>query len=270
MSTALWGVLGVAALVLAALGYLMRGASTGPRLVREGRVVGIVGRKGHGKTLFAVHELLRSLGVKQRCHKCSREMGRRVTHPVHIASNLTIDVPEKHRDLFHRIDGWDDIVGVVRGDDGQDRYVFLLPHCTLIMLDEAHLFAPAKQGEQLPEAVRWYLSMLRHDVQELIWVTQHESRVSLGLRLQTDELGLCRKGLLRQMSVRFFEPENFRKMGARPDWTFRYRVTKKLAAAYDTYAMLQPDQSSEGIRNGELGVSKRASTTRARSRESMS
>lgn len=225
------------------LGLLMRSSSKGFRRVRAGRVTGVVGRKGHGKTLFATHEMLRTIGTRQFCAKCSDEQGRKVFHRATIASNGTLKVPAGKEAYYVHLDSFDDIATV--GADGKPEVH--LPHMTFVVIDEAHLrgWFPAQAGTMLPAIVQWYLSQCRKPVHEVMWVTQHETRCSAGLKVLTDEMGLCTKGSFKAMKVRFWEPENFRRMAGpkplKPDWTFRYRVTRRVAAAYNTYELLMPD-----------------------------
>lgn len=232
------------ALIAMVLGWFMRSTSTGARRVRAGRVTGVVGRKGGGKTLFMTHELLRTIGTRQLCGPCTNEQGRNVFHRATIATNGTLELPEGLLPYYVHLDSFDDIAVV--GEDGKP-YV-KLPHCTLVAIDEAHLkgWFPAQAGVMLPPIVQWYLSQCRKPHHEVMWLTQHETRCSAGMKVLTDEMGLCTKGMFRQMKVRFWEPENFRLKGLgkdrnRPDWTFRYRVTRRLASAYNTYELLMPD-----------------------------
>jgi hypothetical protein len=226
------------------MGALMRRSSTGKRYFQEGRVTGIVGRKGHGKTVFLVHELRRHVGTKVRCNQCTRKHGKPVWHYGKIASNGILSLPPDLAEHYIHVTGWADLVD--------------LPHCTLIGIDEMHLWAPATAGLQLPEYVRWLLSQCRKLGLEIVWVSQHEDRVSLGVRRQTDEVGVCKRGMFRAMKVEFYEPEDLRKKGVKPAWRFRYKVTKKVASAYNTYELLQPDQTAnatvEGFTDGRPTV----------------
>lgn len=251
-----FGLIGLVAIllgVLAVVGLLMRATSKGGRTVREGRVLGIIGRKGAGKSLLATHELLRSIGVRQVCQKCTKDHGEKIVHRGHVATNGSLKVNERQAEYVHIVKGWWDIVGERPreewGPKGEDRYYFKLPHKTLILLDEFDLWLPAKQGETVPEHVRWYLKQCRKGIQEVMWIAQHESRVALGARLLTDELGHVTRGLFGGKKVEFYEVENYRKPGRKPDWTFRYRVTSKIANAYDTYELLMPDDDPELARD---------------------
>lgn len=227
-------VTGFLALVTLVLVAFMRWESKSARYFVEGRVTGIVGRKGHGKSLFAVHETLRHLGNPVWCRECG------VKHRGVVASNTRLDLPAQLVPFYLFVESWDDLLS--------------LPHATLVVLDEVHLWAPAVQGQQLPPRVRWLLSQCRKLHLEIMWVSQHEDRVSLGLRRQTDEVGICRRGFVKaSMCVRFFDIDELprarqHQRGAnrvRPLWVFRYRVTRKLAAAYDTYQLLQPSSDTD-------------------------
>lgn len=232
-------VIGGLCLVLAGF---MRLASKGPRTLREGKVTGVIGRKGHGKSMFMVHEALRTLGQKQPCQKCSDEQGRKVMHPRRVAANFDLRAPNaRHQQYVHRIRSFDDL--------------YDLPHMTLAFIDEIGIWFPAANGAPpLPESVRHMLGQCRKYVLEIVWCTQREDRVTLGVRAQTDEIGICRKGMFRQMAVRFFEPEDVSqgrpKNGIKPLWTYRYRVNRKLARAYNTYEFIALDVGQAAERGG--------------------
>lgn len=253
MTSGLWAITLFLCAAAAVLGLMMRSSSTGPRRLREGVVTLIVGRKGHGKSLYAVHEMLRTVGTRCWCRECETH------HPVTIASNVTLRLPPSVP--FVHVGEWSDIVAEFEDDDGVRRNLCLLPHCTLLVLDEVHLgFAPATQGVQLPRAVRWFLAQVRKLHVEVIGISQHEDRVSLGFRRQTDEVGVCQRGMFRRMRVRLYEPELVGKArtgparganAVRPNWVFHYRVTRKLSRAYDTYELL--DGADEFDRAPSLG-----------------
>lgn len=231
--------------VLLVLMVLMRRSSTGDRPFRPGFVTGIVGRKGHGKTLFVTHELLRHVGRKHKCWKCTIETGRTVHHVGRIAANFRLKVEPQLRQYVSHVSRWEDL---------ED-----LQHGTLCAIDEAHMdgWMPAKAGKQLDPYVRWVLAQCRKLEVELLWSCQHEDRIALEGRRQTDEIGICRKGLARRMSVRFFEPEDARKKDVKPSWTYRYKVTKRVAQTYNTYELIpysgtetaeQPTKSVPAVR----------------------
>lgn len=209
---------------------LARYDSTGPRRFREGRVVGIVGRKGHGKTTFGVHEMARHYKRRVWCPECSE------WHMPTVATNGNLNLPAKLQPHLIHVATWEELL--------------TLPHGTLVVIDEAHLWAPALQAGQLPKHVRWYLSQCRKLHHEIIWISQHEDRVSLGLRRQTDEVGVCRKGFLGGMKVQFFDIDVVRKKDVRPLWVYRYRINRRLSALFNTYQLLVPAEDAgagEGV-----------------------
>lgn len=222
----LWALAALLLLGLASLVFSMRRTSTGSRVVRWGRVTGVVGRKGHGKTLFAVHELLRTVGHPQACKKCSADEGRRVTHRQAVAFNGALTAPGLPVELVHNVTCWADL--------------YKLPHSCFVVIDEIGMdgWAPSS-GQILPAEATHMLAQCRKYGLEIMWIAQHEARVSSGLRQQTDEMGRCRRGFLGQMRVDFFEPENLRVVKQKPLWTFRYRVSARLGAAYDTFQFIE-------------------------------
>lgn len=243
---AVTGLMCAAALVVA---WLMRSSSTGYRRLREGRVTGIIGRKGHGKTLFAVHEMLRHVGSDQHCRKCSGRLGRKVTHKGVIVSNVKLDVGPALSRFFVHITSLDHLMSLLPTDPA-DETTGGVPHCSLVIIDEAHLWFPAKAGVSIDASVASFLAQCRKYAVEVIWIAQREDRASLGLRAQTDEVGICQRGYFRQMTVRFCEPEvvaqlRAKKKDVRADWTFRYRVTDRVARAYDTYQLIDTTAASD-------------------------
>jgi len=230
-------VLGFAAFALA---MVLRFAMKGQRFLTLGLVTGIVGRKGHGKSLLLVHEMLRTAGRWQTCPICCAATGEKVRHQVHVASNNMVRLPAKYQPFFRLLDSslegeawWQQLRG--------------LPHLTLVVIDELGQRAPASTGFVLPKEARFYLAQCRKFGHEFMWCSQHESRVTAGVKAQTDLMGYCSRGYFRSMAVRFCEPEDIdrlRKRSAtkfRPLMTYRYRVSKRLGDAYDTFALIDAD-----------------------------
>lgn len=245
----LFAVTGLLCLGAIAMALLMRSSSTGYRKLREGRVTGIIGRKGHGKTLFAVHEMLRHVGSDQYCRKCSGRLGRKVVHKGVIVSNVKLDLGRENERFFVHIKSLDHLMSLLPTDPA-DETTGEIPHCSLVLIDEAHLWFPAIAGKSLDDSVASFLAQCRKYAVEVIWIAQREDRAALGLRAQTDEVGICQRGYFRQMVVKFCEPEvvsqlRAKKKDVRPDWTFRYRVTDRVAKAYDTYQLIDVTAASD-------------------------
>lgn len=236
-------VMTVALVLLLVLTFLMRLTFKGARFVRPGRVTGIIGRKGHGKSLFLVHEMLRAVGRRQVCDICTRREGERVTHRVTVASNCELELPEHLAPFYAFVDSWDDL--------------YHLPHMTLCVIDEIGMakWAPADATARLPKRAVWFLAQCRKLGVEFVWCAQREDRVTAGLRAQTDEVGFVQRGYFRSMSVRFVEPEDVQKLrnrmrGFKPLWVYRYRVTRRLAAAYNTFQMVAPPDGPDSLLAG--------------------
>jgi hypothetical protein len=224
------GILGVLLVVM----RLVMG-SKGPPSAPRGRVCGVVGLMGTGKTLY-----------------CVREAHRRLRKGQKIATNFTLDLPEKYKGQWVQFDGWTQIAQL-RG-------------CTVIV-DEAHLYAPALNGFKLPVEARWAISMCRHLRCDVFWITQHPSRVAASLRDLTGELIQCRKVLFWH-HARGFQPEEFGKKG-KYLWACWYRPGRKLAALYDTMELIRPaaEVDSLGVVGSLIIGSQRATVTSMTDRE---
>lgn len=218
----------VLAVAVSALSMMMRRSSKGQRRFAEGKVTGITGRKGHGKTIFGVHELLRHVNGKHYCRECSKNLGHRAAHQGTIASNGNLMLSGIAAERYVHVESWSDLLD--------------LPHGTLVMLDEVQNgWAPATAGQVFPELPQWILTQCRKLHIEVIWITQDWGNVSAGLRRLTDEIARCHKSYFRQMAVRFYDiaagTPNFKE---KPLWKYSYRVTSELANSYDTYELLKP------------------------------
>lgn len=245
---------GLLFIAMCAVGAMMRRSSTGYRRLREGRVTGIVGRKGHGKTLFAVHEMLRHIGSNQPCRKCSRH-GERISHKGTVVTNVALDLGPELNKYFVHVTSLEHLISLLPTDASDER-TGKIPHQSLVLIDEAHLWFPAKAGAQLADNVASFLAQCRKYAVEVIWLAQREDRAALGLRAQTDEVGICQRGYVRGMTVKFCEPENVaalraKKKDVRADWTFRYRVTPRVSSAYDTYQLID----NSGVSSESAGTS---------------
>jgi len=261
-------------LVAAAVGLLAlasRFAFKGPRSLRFGFVTGIIGRKGNGKSLFMVHEMLRSAGRRQRCEICSLDKGRSVYHRITVASNNRLRLPGGNPEHVTAY-GDGDALPIVPvsstyfvqlPDDGELiwKAILDLPHCSLVMVDELGMYCPATPSFVLGEAAKEVLSQCRKYGHEVHWCSQREDRVTVGVRSQTDLIGLCRRSYFKTMVVRFCEPEDIgllRRRGTggkqfQPVGVYRYRVSRKLGAAYSTFQRFRPNEGAAGRARDEHG-----------------
>lgn len=113
----------------------------------------------------------------------------------------------------------------------------------VILIDEAHLWFPARLSMKLPPSLLMRLSQTRKMGWDLIWCAQHENRVDKVLRDVTNWLWLCNSWFVWQGHPMFFsascyEPENFRKPKKRSVRVIR-RFDFDVANAYDTLESLQ-------------------------------
>lgn len=211
-------VLGVVAAMCFAMGMLLLALRTmvKDRAVRDvflpGRVMGVVGRMGGGKTMFAVDLALRQI-----------RLGGRVAANFHLNG---ID-PEK----FAFIRGWDD---------------YLLAEDCLVIIDEAHLWAPSSHSKTFPMAARTALAFGRKSGVSTVWIAQHESRVNRTLLDLTTDMVLCSSSA-RRLRVEFWSIEDFRKQNKKPWLVERRRIRPDVANAYNTKEKILVDSYLDGV-----------------------
>lgn len=170
-------------------------------------IEGYIGLPGSGKTYTIVDRVLREAN------------DRPVFSNFHIAhENVTVYKP-------------DDVLDLPPG---------------LIVMDEAHLYMPARGSLQLPMSWLALFSQTRKRGWDLLWSTQHENRVDRVLRDVTNWLWLCEarkwpwddRGTVRAFVAKCYSPEGFR----RPDG-YQYPVTRffrqRVADAYDTFEQIE-------------------------------
>jgi zonular occludens toxin Zot len=112
----------------------------------------------------------------------------------------------------------------------------------VIVIDEAHLWFPARQALNLPPSWLAMLSQTRKAGWDLLWCAQHETRVDRAIRDVSSWQHLCTSWFTHDGHPMFFrtetwEPEDFRKAGKRVGSRWR-TFNPKVAAAYDTYERL--------------------------------
>jgi len=119
----------------------------------------------------------------------------------------------------------------------------------VIVIDEAHLWFPARQALKLPPSWLAMMSQTRKSGWDLMWCAQHEARVDSALRHVSSWMWLCSSWFQTQghpllFKAESFEPEYFRRPKMR--MTTRWRVfNTEVAAAYDTYERLTVAKHTE-------------------------
>ena len=204
------------------------------------------GPKRSGKTLFMVHEILRTAGRPVVCPVCTfagpvGRFGRqkRVRHRMRVATNIwPLALPEKLAPHVVHVASWADCMA----NDA---------HCTLFVIDEIQTWSPADALYSLPEDERRWLAQMGHDAGEMLWSAQSEDRVSIGVRRLTDQIALVAVGWFGARLVRFglFEhADKLRSSAAaayaggrrpasaiRPLWVYRFRVSRRVSRCYNTH-----------------------------------
>lgn len=112
----------------------------------------------------------------------------------------------------------------------------------LVVIDEAHLWFPARGSLNLPPSWLAGMSQTRKNGWDLMWAAQHEGRVDRVVRDISSWMWLCsawlRTGghptLFRASS---FEPEFFRRPKHKMTTTTRF-FSQKTADSYDTFEKL--------------------------------
>jgi hypothetical protein len=206
--------------------------------VREGWITGVVGRMGQGKSLY----------IMTLAKKHLRYGGT-------VISNFAIDTSVTGGDWIE-FRGWVALLEalVVRLEAApldKDGRPWVQP--ALVLLDEAHLYAPAN-GMVLPDVARWILSHLRKLRAEMMWCSQHESRVASALREQTAEIVSVRRQLLarNRFTAAVWEPEKFRKKGEDCLFKVSYSLNKSTISMYKSWQLIRPDEQGDsgGIVSG--------------------
>lgn len=113
----------------------------------------------------------------------------------------------------------------------------------VIVIDEAHLWFPARMSLKLPPSWLAMLSQTRKNGWDLLWCAQHEARVDRVIRDVSSWMWLCSSwfaragGPPRLFRAECFEPEFFRN--PKKSYQVRWRrFDPKVAAAYDTFERL--------------------------------
>jgi zona occludens toxin (predicted ATPase) len=145
----------------------------------------------------------------------------------------------------------------------------------VIVIDEAHLWFPARMSLKLPPSWLAMLSQTRKNGWDLLWCAQHEARVDRIIRDISSWQHLCTAWLQKDghpllFKATAYEPEFFR----RPDkaMTTRWRwFSDEVAHAYDTFERLTTAEHLNDDRDAYAASSvterKRRAATSARAAE---
>jgi hypothetical protein len=131
----------------------------------------------------------------------------------------------------------------------------------LIVIDEAHLWFPARLALKLPPSWLAMLSQTRKNGWDLLWSAQHEKRVDVILRDVSNLQWLCKAwfewgGHPLVFTAASYEPETFRKPKSEMTRTVRF-FSRTVSDAYDTMGRLDVAQhvlkEKDVYREGDRG-----------------
>lgn len=116
----------------------------------------------------------------------------------------------------------------------------------VIVIDEAHLWFPARMSLKLPPSWLAMLSQTRKNGWDLLWCAQHEARVDRIIRDISSWQWLCTAWFSHNGHPLFFksvsyEPEFFRRPDRRMTTNVRM-FSQEVATAYDTFERLATAQ----------------------------
>lgn len=256
-----WVVVAVpGALALAAFALLVFTGRT--YRFESGRVAGVVGRMGSGKSLFVVSCVLLPVAralVSRRglyCDHTGRQVQRIVTN---FSCNLPFPGVELvalnagHGPLFSQLVSTD-CDHETAADHVRDCYRY---RDALVVLDELHMFLPGGRSKIEPDAA-YFLSMARKLNCEVWWITQSVMKVHKRLRDDTQDVWTVRRRMSfssvftgkpsRRFRAFMYAPELMSQDGTtakrsveRPLDVRSYRLTPEVLDVYGSFDLIVPD-----------------------------
>lgn len=261
-----WGFIGIAAGFVAIMGVLSALTNRTYRFA-SGRISGVVGRMGTGKSLFVVSRVLLPVAkqlASRRGLYCSHT-GRQVRQ---IVTNFSLELPYKGvpvrvldpstMPIFDELLLTDCECGSVeRGKHRNECYVV---RDALVVLDEVHMYIPGGKLK-LDPAAAYFMSMARKLNCEVWWVTQSTLKLHKRVRDDTQEIWCVgrRGGLLtlllgpsKWFVGRSYQPEQIGQSGNAPRNAGTdkplgyieqrsYRLSKRVLACYRSFDLIAPD-----------------------------
>lgn len=112
----------------------------------------------------------------------------------------------------------------------------------VIVIDEAHLWFPARMALKLPPSWLAMISQTRKNRWDLLWAAQHETRVDRAVRDVSSWLWLCEAWFAHNghpvlFRAKCYEPENFRKPKKHTVGSLKF-FNQSIASKYDTFERL--------------------------------
>lgn len=120
---------------------------------------------------------------------------------------------------------------------------------SLVVIDEAHLWFPARMALKLPMSWMEKMSQTRKSGWNLMWSAQHERRVDSVIKDVSDWLTLSSawgwtNGHPRYFTTATYEPERFRKQGQIAARSFNL-FSSRVANSYDTMQRISQASHTE-------------------------
>lgn len=224
----------------------------------DGRLIGVVGLPGFGKTSFVMHAYvlpaLRSgrTVVTNFTVKDDDMPGRAVKMKpdtfgadlLGIGSSLNVD------DEGQPMSGWFIDTACTCGKEGRDQLACACNGVVLV-IDESHAFMPASNTRPLPIDLLTWLTMCRKNHLQIIWCTQYYKWVHSAVRRLTADVYQCsRNGLQAHHVARLHALDGNGNLSADATSEIKYDV-RKVGDRYDTYEVIIPAASAYQIA-GEL------------------
>lgn len=231
---------------------------------RGGMIQGVTGQMGSGKSLFVVARVLlpAAKGMSKKhglwCSTTQRQVKR-------LICNFEVDLPYDVEVVA--LEGerlWDHLLEMSHEFERGGKAAL----DGLIIIDEAHLFGSSDKMKLSPKA-RYVCSMLRKLNAELWWISQHPEQIHVALRRHTSmcwtvhqsaALWTLFTGAASKWHVGVSWPmrNGAAKIGGpgiKPLQTVRYRRTKRVMAAYNSFDLIVPaDDAASDLSRDELSA----------------
>lgn len=214
-----------------------------PRRV-PGRVSGVVGAMGSGKSLFVV----------------SRAILPALKRGEYVVTNFDMDIPPGLKGVHRTLDtpmifeelaergqdavayarakgrGWNlrDVSGAELAQRGH------VANC-LVVLDEAHIYAPSSKMV-LTDTALWWTTHCRKLGIELYWVTQFPEQIAKGMRRNTAEVWQARRRGGKTFGAKCYPMDKWDKQNrGKPLDSLVYRLTPDVMKLYDSFELIAPE-----------------------------
>jgi hypothetical protein len=217
-----------------------------PKTGGDGKVIGIVGRMGSGKSYFAIRMALARLrrganvvtnfSMNLEDAPAVNELRAAKVRKRRAAKQLGMPLG-KVKVLWGVTGSWRKFRGWEQFAELED---------AVVIIDEAHLYAPGNKSLTFPDVARFKMSQARKFRLDVIWLSQHENRVNSVLKDLTNMMYVCRAWFAGMwFSVTGYEPEKMRRKNQHLE-RLGHRFNIHVARLYNTLEILDADESLMG------------------------